>query len=105
MNYFRSRITGKIITEKNLRSLYDIYGKGEGNVVDSYIMKEIVEPIDPPCFEDCLHSGNDGVAIVRFRELNPESSFEEAKKAIMDLRREFNNSHKNRKRTKRNKNV
>lgn len=89
MNYYRSKVTGKIITEKALRNLYDIYGQAEGNVVDHYILKEVIEKIDPPTLEDCIRHGNDGVAIIRFREMNEDASFEEARKAIRDLRHEL----------------
>lgn len=89
MNYYRSKITGKIITEKALRNLYDIYGKAEGNVVDHHILKEIIEKIEPPTLEDCIRHGNDGVAIFRFRELNEDTTFDEAKQAIRDLRYEL----------------
>lgn len=89
MNYYRSKITGKIITEKALRNLYDIYGRAEGNVVDHYILKEIIEKIEPPTLEDCLRHGNDGVAIFRFRELNENVSFDDARKAVHDLRHEL----------------
>lgn len=89
MNYYRSKVTGKIITEKALRNLYDIYGQAEGNIVDHYILKEVIEKIDPPTLEDCIRHGNDGVAIIRFREMNEEASFADAKNAVQDLRREL----------------
>lgn len=89
MNYYRSKITGKIITDKALRNLYDIYGEADGNVVDWYIKKEVIEPVEDPSLEECIRYGNDGVAVIRFRELNEEVSFEDAKKAVRDLRREL----------------
>lgn len=97
MNYYRSTITNKIITEKVLRGLYDIYGKESGNHVDLVILKEHLEPVESPSLEDCIQHGNDGVAIIRFRELNQEASFEEAKEAIRSLRKELKRTHKKKK--------
>lgn len=94
MLYYRSKITGKIITDKTIRNFYDIYGKGSGNVVDSYILKEVVEKVEDPSLEECIRNGNDGVAIIRFRELNKEATFEEARTAIRDLRKELGLSYK-----------
>lgn len=89
MNYYRSKITGMIITEKTIRNLYDIYGKAPGNVVDVHIMNEVLEVVNDPSLEDCIRYGNDGVAIIRFRELNENATFEEAKSAVKGLRQEL----------------
>ena len=63
-------------------------------MVDSYILKEVVEKVEDPSLEECIRNGNDGVAIIRFRELNKEATFEEARTAIRDLRKELGLSYK-----------
>lgn len=100
MNYYRSKITGKIISEKALRNLYDIYGRNSGNVVDSYILKDVLESVEDPSLEECIRHGNDGVAIIRFREMNEEATFADAKKAVQDLRRELKIPYKTKTRKK-----
>lgn len=102
MTYYRSKTTKKIVTEKVINSLYDIYGRGAGNMVDEHILKELVEIVEDPSLDECLRHGNEGVAIVRFRELNPEISFEDAKKAIRDLKRELKIGFKPRRKQKSN---
>lgn len=98
MNYYRSTITGKIVSEKALRNLYDIYGKDKGNFVDMVVTKEILEPVENPSLEECLRHGNDGIAILRYRELNENASFEEAKEFVQKIRKEMKQNRNRKKR-------
>lgn len=91
MKFYRSTITGKIVSEKAIRDLHDIYGNGPGNCVDEHILKEnILIEISEPSIVDCLDCGNDGIAILRYRELHPDVSFEVAKNEVKKIRKKHN---------------
>lgn len=93
MKYYRSKITKKIVSEKLVRSLRDIYGKEQLEEKT----KEILELVEDPTVEECLRNGSEGVAILRYRELNDQVSFEDAKEYIQNLRKELKIPYKTKK--------
>lgn len=85
MKYYRSRYTGKIFTEKFAKLIDDLYGPGSfeydvsiGNLV----------PIGQPSLAECIKKGNESLAIYRYREIYPGTSWEDARKAIKIFKRD-----------------
>lgn len=93
MKYYRSKITNKIVSEKLIRGLQDIYGKEQLEEKT----KEVLDLVENPTVEDCLRNGSEGVAILRYRELNGDASFEDAKAYVQSLRKELKIPYKTKK--------
>ena len=68
MQYYKSTITGKILTQHDLDIFDDIYGE---NSAWNAIGTGSIEKIDPPSVIDCIkNSSSEVVAVRRYREIN-----------------------------------
>lgn len=86
MQYYRSTLTGKILTEGSVRVLNDIYGDGS---VDEALQMNKIEPIDNPDIIDCIRYGCGSTAVFRYRELHPDANAEEAVSAVKQIRKDM----------------
>ena len=80
--YYQSAITKKIVAENFAKCLDYVYGRGE---VEKLIEEKTLIPIEEPSVEDCLRFGSGSVAVIRYRELNPDTSWAEASKAVRHI--------------------
>lgn len=74
--YFRSKITGKIL--KYPYMLDYIYGEG---TVMKEINRGLLEKIDPPSIEEALKDGTKIIAVMRYRDIH-KCTLKEAKEAV-----------------------
>lgn len=84
--YYRSRYTGKIFTKKFASVLDDIYGPGS---FDYDVTVGNLIPIEPPSLVDCIKNGNNHLTIFRYREIYKGTSWEEARNAVVILKKDF----------------
>lgn len=81
MNYYRSTITGKFVSGNMLPHIADIFGY-------SHTIEEVLIPVEPPSIVDCILQDSMNVGILRYRELNPERSWDEAYKMVKQIRKD-----------------
>lgn len=89
MNYYRSEITGKILSDVSLGTFYNVYGRGADNIVDSSIKGYVLKQIDPPEVIECVKHGCGATAVIRYREVHPECSLKEARKAVRLMKKDL----------------
>lgn len=65
--YYRSNVTGRIISDASIRVLDDVYGAG---FVDEAISFGTIVPIENPSVIDCIRDGTRVAAIYRYREIH-----------------------------------
>lgn len=83
MQYYKSTITGKILTQHDLDILDDIYGE---NTAWNAIGTGPIEKIDPPSVIDCIKNAySEVVAIHRYREIN-NCKLADATKAVREIK-------------------
>ena len=85
MKYYRSRYTGKIFTEKFAKLIDDVYGPGSFEY-DISIGNLVL--IEPPTLSECIKNGNESLAIYRYREMYPGTSWEDARKAVVKFKKD-----------------
>lgn len=90
--YYRSKNTGKIVTDYAIRAVRDIYGIDRENLLRS----KTIEPVENPSVIDCLRDGNRVVAIKRYRELH-ECDLKEARAGVDLLEKDMARFRKKRK--------
>lgn len=90
MNYYRSKLTGKIFTESFLQTFGDVAKDDRG----MHIIVDVVEPIESPSVIDCIRHNSWNVAVLRYRELHPESSWDEACKAVGVIKKDIGKAQK-----------
>lgn len=84
--YYRSSVTGRIITDTSLKVIEDIYGK---NGLNNAIKYDVVCKIDPdPSVIDCIEYGTTVAAIMRYREIH-KCSRKEARKGVARIKRDM----------------
>lgn len=84
MRYFKSKFTGKILSENFAKCLDYTYGRNTINeLIEDGVLIEIVDP----SLEECILHGSGSLGVVRYRELNPEASWTEASKQVRYLRK------------------
>lgn len=83
MQYYRSNITGLIVSDNFAKALEYIHGDG---ALNRYIQSGMLVPIDPPTVVDCIKHGSGSVAVVRYRELNPGNSWQKASEEVYKLK-------------------
>lgn len=82
MQYYKSSITGKILTQHDVDILDDIYGEDAAwHAIDT----GSIEKIDPPSVIDCIKHSREFVAVHRYREIN-KCSPGDAVKAVRELK-------------------
>lgn len=86
MEYFRSTITGKIVTGNFVDKMADIYGD---DLLGKYIIDKILVHIDPPDVIDCLKYDSISVAVVRYQEIHPEVTWDEAWKMVKKIQKDI----------------
>lgn len=84
--YYQSAITNKIIAENFAKCLDYVYGRGE---VENLIEDGKLKVIEEPSIEECLKCGSGSVAVLRYRELNPDATWEEASKAVRKISKQM----------------
>lgn len=83
MQYYKSTITGKILTQNELNILDAIYGTGARQRA---IEGDAVEKIDPPSVIDCIkYASSEAVAVFRYREIN-NCKLADATKAVREIK-------------------
>lgn len=83
MQYYRSSITGLIVSDNFSKSLAYIFGP---NAVQKYVEDGVLIPIEAPTVNECIRHGSGSVAVVRYRELNPDCSWPEASEAVRKIK-------------------
>lgn len=86
MIYYKSILTGKYVSENFVKRLKDIYGD---DIFQSYLLCSILDPISPPTVEECIKSNSINVAVIRYREIHPECSWDEAYKHVKKIKRDM----------------
>lgn len=82
MEYFKSTITGKIVTNRDLWSANDIFGK---DAVEELLANGTLDPVAEPTVIDCIKSGGLPAAFARYCEVH-NCGMAEAKKAVYGMR-------------------
>lgn len=65
--YYRSNVTGRIISGASIRVLNDIYGD---NGINDTIKFGTITPIENPTVIDCILDGTEITAMIRYREIH-----------------------------------
>ena len=86
--YYRSKITGNIFSTTSVVHL--IYGN---DGIDKLIREDVIEEIDTPSIEDLIKHSTKINVIMRYRELHPNCTLQEAKDAIDQLYLVYKSSH------------
>lgn len=85
MNYYRSNITGRLISGSMLHTINDIYGKG---TTSKLIEEGTLIRVKNPTIIDCLRDGNYMTAVARYREIHGCNSFE-ARQGVEALKKDI----------------
>lgn len=85
MDYYRSKFTGKIVSGNATRIVEDIYG--QDSFATMVIFNDALERIDPPSVIDCINQGDIVLAVYRYRELNPDLSWDEAYEKVIETKK------------------
>lgn len=96
MEYFKSTMTGKIVTNRDLWSANDILGK---DASDKMLEDGALVPVEEPSVIDCIKSGGMPAAFSRYCEIH-NCGMAEAKVAVHNMRSDYyrlHNIHKKRK--------
>ena len=86
MTYYRSNITGSILTEGSIRVLNDIYGN---SAVCEAIDSGSIEVVTDPDIIECIKYGRGSAAVFRYRELHPDVSIQDAFDAVKKIRKDM----------------
>lgn len=86
MNYYKSKYTNKIIAGNFARCINYVYGEG---TIEKLIESGGLVEIEAPTVEECVAHGGGAVAVVRYRQLNPDSSWDDASKEIRRIKKEL----------------
>lgn len=93
MEYFRSAITGKIVTHRDIWSANDIFGKDK---LEELLADGTLEPVAEPSVIDCVSSGSTPAAMARYCEIH-NCDMATAKAAIQNIRTDYYKIHNARK--------
>lgn len=97
MNYYRSEQTNLIVSGNFIKALDYVHGKGTVNkLIEDGVLKEI----EDPSVEDCILHGSGSVAVLRYRELHPDISWDDARIEVRKIQKEIRNSQKKNKEPK-----
>lgn len=77
--YYRSDMTGKIVTDKQLKILDRIWGDG---FASNLIVNGLLIPCEAPSVVELLKQGNFHLALARYREIHPKETFEQSVKIV-----------------------
>lgn len=86
MNYFKSKYTNKIIAGNFARCLNYVYGE---DTISRLIESGGLVEIEAPTVEECIMHGGGSVAVVRYRELYPDASWEYASMEVQRIRKQI----------------
>ena len=89
MEYFRSTITGKIVTSRDIWSANDILGK---DASEKMLADGAIEPVEEPSIIDCIKSGGMPAAFSRYCEIH-NCGMAEAKEAVRNMRSDYYRLH------------
>lgn len=92
MDYYRSKFTGKIVSGNATRIIEDIYG--QDSFATMVIFNDALVQIDPPSVIDCIDQGDIVLAVYRYRELNPDLSWDESYEKVIGMKRTMNRFRK-----------
>ena len=85
MEYFRSTITGKIVTNRDIWSANDIFGK---DTLEELLFNGTLVPVEEPSVIDCIKSGGIPAACSRYCEIH-NCNMSEAKPAVYSMRSDY----------------
>lgn len=89
--YYYSNITNKIVASNFIKCVDYVFGSGTvTKMVDAGHLTELHDP----SIEECITNGSGSVAVVRYRELNPNYSWEEASKCVHEIRKRIKEGKK-----------
>lgn len=86
MEYYKSKFTGKIVAANYARCLNYVYGR---DCIDRLLARGDLEVVIEPTVEELVQYGGGSVAVLRYRELHPEVSWEEASTIVRDIKKHF----------------
>ena len=81
MQYYRSSATGKILGEKSLNILNDVFGD---ETVSKMVSDGLLVSVGEPSVVECIRSGNLISAFARYREIH-NCTMDEAKRAVYTM--------------------
>ena len=81
MTYYRSKFTNRIIASNFARCLDYVYGR---ETVEDMIEAGDLIVEEAPTVEDCIKNGGGSVAVVRYMELNPDVTWNDASQESTD---------------------
>lgn len=84
--YYRSNVTGCIISGGSIRILDDVYGK---NGVMDTIKNGTITPIEDPTVMECILHGSKVAAYIRYRETHTNCTLSEARTAVEKMEQEL----------------
>lgn len=96
MQYYRSKVSGKYFTE-NFLNLFDPRNDISEDASPHKVLVDVMEPVESPSVIDCLRGNSWNVAVLRYRELHPDCSWDEACKAVTEIKKDFNRLNHKRK--------
>ena len=85
MEYFRSTITGKIVTNRDIWSANDIFGK---DALEELLANGTLVPVEEPSVIDCIKSGGMPAACARYCEIH-NCNMAVAKPAVSNMRSDY----------------
>lgn len=80
--YYRSTYTNKIVADNFVKCIDYVYGRG---TIDMLIAEKVLIPLENPTIDECIIHGSGSVAVVRYRELHPDTSWSDASKEVRRL--------------------
>lgn len=84
MEYYKSKFTNKIIAANYARCLNYVYGR---DTIDRMLARGDLEVVINPSVEELVQHGGGSVAVIRYRELHPDASWDEAATAVRDIKK------------------
>lgn len=82
--YYYSNITDKIVANNFIKCVDYVFGAG---TVTKMVEAGHLTELKNPTIEECIANGSGSVAVVRYREINPDCSWEEASKCVREIRK------------------
>lgn len=91
MKYYLSAITGKVITEKDLKVFDIIYGdiSKENRWLAGVPWNALDEYIDPPSIVEMLKRDSWATAVTRYMELYPDVEYNRACRAVAIMKKDI----------------
>lgn len=84
MEYYKSKFTNKIVASNYARCLNYVYGR---DTIDRMLARGDLEVVENPSVEELVNYGGGSVAVIRYRELHPDVSWDKAVEAVRDIKK------------------